>query len=530
MDYVTGEIVAYQGSADPTATKGTKRFQPRFDVLADGLRQPGSAFKPIVYATGIDNRQLTAATMFMDVVTDFGGGYEPTDADNLERGPVRVRNALQFSLNIPAVKALAVIGNETVKVKSEEMGITYLDGEIDAGLSYALGVEEVRPKDLIRAYGVLGNGGERVYQTTIISATDDTGESVLEPAPEPEQVLDRGAAAIVTDILAGNTDPDVNPFWGEFAIRDGGRRRPATLKTGTNNDAKDLNAYGYIAAPGRGERADGEYALAVGAWNGNSDNSLVSTPNDPLFSIHVTTHVWQGFLEEATDGWSINQFRLPDNLQRERRGPVDRAPRRRAGGASPSCSSPTRGPAAGTRGRPALRDRRGRGRRATRASIPEWMVANRGWINRAERGRRPAGRPREHGAPRTSTTRCSTRTAAPGVASWAALAAAAESRPARRWTRARPSIPSRRSIRPPRWIRRPPPSSAPRRPSPPPPSPASSPPRSRPRSPTEEPTPEPTEEPTAGTHRGADARADRARRPRSRLRRRGGVAGRLAPA
>ncbi len=112
QDYQTGELVAYVGSADPYATKATKKFQPRFDVLADGWRQPGSAFKPIVYATGIEDRKITAATMFMDVVTDFGGGYTPTDADNTERGPVRVEDALRFSLNIPAVKAMAVIGND----------------------------------------------------------------------------------------------------------------------------------------------------------------------------------------------------------------------------------------------------------------------------------------------------------------------------------------------------------------------------------------------------------------------------------
>ena len=74
MDYQTGEILAYQGSADPTATRGNKKFQPQFDVLSDGWRQPGSAFKPIVYAAGIDGKKITAASMFMDVVTDFGGG------------------------------------------------------------------------------------------------------------------------------------------------------------------------------------------------------------------------------------------------------------------------------------------------------------------------------------------------------------------------------------------------------------------------------------------------------------------------
>ena len=73
IDYRTGEVLAYVGSAGLLRGK-TKKFQPQFDVLADGWRQPGSAFKPINYITGIEDRTLTAATMFMDVVTDFGGG------------------------------------------------------------------------------------------------------------------------------------------------------------------------------------------------------------------------------------------------------------------------------------------------------------------------------------------------------------------------------------------------------------------------------------------------------------------------
>jgi membrane peptidoglycan carboxypeptidase len=91
-----------------------------------------------------------------------------------------------------------------------------------------------------------------------------------------------------------------------------GDRRPATLKTGTNNDAKDLNAYGYIASPTREQRGDGAYALAVGVWNGNSDNSVVSSANNPVFSIDVSTHVWQGFLQEVTGDWPIRNFQRPE--------------------------------------------------------------------------------------------------------------------------------------------------------------------------------------------------------------------------
>ena len=107
-DYQTGQIIAYVGSMDYYSTASSPAFQPQFDVAGSGWRQPGSAFKPFNYLTGIDDKVMTAASMFLDAATDFGGGYSPSDADNLERGPVRARNALQFSLNIPSVKATVV--------------------------------------------------------------------------------------------------------------------------------------------------------------------------------------------------------------------------------------------------------------------------------------------------------------------------------------------------------------------------------------------------------------------------------------
>ncbi len=186
MDYQTGDIVAYVGSANPNATKGTKKFQPHFDVLANGWRQPGSAFKPVVYSTGIANKSITAASMFMDVVTNFGGGYTPTDADNLERGPVRMRDALSFSLNIPAVKAGIVIGNDNIQKQAEAMGIQFQNGKVDATAAFPLGVEVVHPIDLIRAYGVLGDKGKLAEQTTIISVVDSNGEPVIDATARHE--------------------------------------------------------------------------------------------------------------------------------------------------------------------------------------------------------------------------------------------------------------------------------------------------------------------------------------------------------
>jgi peptidoglycan glycosyltransferase len=316
LDYQTGEIVAHVGSASYYAASTRPQFQPQFDVVTQGYRQPGSAFKPFNYAVGIDEGTFRAGDMLMDTATDFGGGYSPTDADNLERGPVRVRNALQFSLNIPAVKAAALNGPEHLFARAKDFGMTFQSDTTDAGMALALGVAETRPIDLVTAYGTLGNAGARVERTSIISVTDSAGANVELPAPAaPVQVVSPQAAYIVTDILAGNTAPRINPYWGVFRIRGPeGARRPATLKTGTNNDAKDLNAYGYIAPPTAEGRADGAYALTVGVWNGNSDNTPVSTAARPVFSIDVSTFVWQGFMREASADWEITRFPRPDGL------------------------------------------------------------------------------------------------------------------------------------------------------------------------------------------------------------------------
>ncbi|HMJ80325.1 MAG TPA: transglycosylase domain-containing protein [Candidatus Dormibacteraeota bacterium] len=317
MDYQTGEILAYVGSADYYSKAVTKQFQPQFDVAGDGWRQIGSSFKPFNYATGINDRTMTAATMFMDVTTNFGGNYIPTDADNRERGPVRLRGALEFSLNIPAVKALAYNGVSHVFDMAKQFGLKFETATPSAGLSLTLGTQEVHPVDVVTGYSTLANGGKYLGHTTIERIIGPDGKDLVTPyaPPSGRQVVSPQAAYIMTDILAGNTDPKINPFWGKFKVTNsGGSRRPATLKTGTNNDAKDLNAYGYIAAPSTSEREAGQYALAVGAWAGNSDNSLVSSRNARVFSIDVTTYMWQGFMNEASRTWKIDQFVRPPGI------------------------------------------------------------------------------------------------------------------------------------------------------------------------------------------------------------------------
>jgi membrane peptidoglycan carboxypeptidase len=308
MDYRDGEVMAYVGSADYYAAKSSKRLQPKFDVLADGWRQPGSAFKPVHYSIGIDSGALTAATGFMDVTTDFGGGWAPTDSDNLERGPVRLRGALQWSLNIPAVKAMYIEGEQNVFAKAQQMGVRFQGDQPTAGLSFGIGTEVVHPADLTQAYGTIANGGDYVPRVTVLTVTDPNGKAVYTyKPPKGTQVISPQAAYIMTDILKGNTNPEVNPTWGRFKIMDGSKRRPATLKTGTNDEARDLGAYGFIAP----SKDDKKYpSLVVGVWNGNSDYSILGK----IFSFDAPTYVWQGFLKEVTKGWPISDWKEPDGI------------------------------------------------------------------------------------------------------------------------------------------------------------------------------------------------------------------------
>ncbi len=307
MDYRTGEVLAYAGSASYTS-KGNKKFQPKFDVLGDGWRQPGSAIKPIDYLVGIDDKTITAATMIMDVATNFGGGFVPTQADKLERGPVRVRSAIQFSLNVPAIKATIMSGLDHVFERTKEFGLRYPSTALPV-LSMGIGTLETHPIDMVGAYGTIANGGVRMPRRVIGTILDSDG-NVKWPTPQDQvegtRVASVGAAYIVTDIMAGNTDTKINPYWGKWAIYDGNTRRPAAYKTGTTSDNKDVAAYGYVAAPSNKTAP----AIVVGVWLGNSDGS----PNDGKLSLDTAAPLWSAIMTEVTKGEPIAKFKAPKGL------------------------------------------------------------------------------------------------------------------------------------------------------------------------------------------------------------------------
>jgi membrane peptidoglycan carboxypeptidase len=308
IDYRTGEVLSYAGSASYTS-KGTKKFQPQFDVLSRGWRQPGSAIKPIDYAIGIEDETLTASTMFMDVVTDFGRGYTPTQADDKERGPVRLRSALQFSLNVPAIKATIIQGLDHTFERTQDFGLVYPSTATPV-LSMGIGTLETHPIDMLSAYGTIANGGVRMPRQMIKTVVDEDGKQIWpldDQKPEGTAVISPQAAYIITDILAGNTVMKTNPYWGKFAIYRDGVRRPAAYKTGTTSDNRDVHAYGYLAPPKDPDRP----ALAAGVWMGNSNNQ----PNKGSLSLDSSAPLWSAILEEVSQKYGISKFRAPAGLE-----------------------------------------------------------------------------------------------------------------------------------------------------------------------------------------------------------------------
>jgi membrane peptidoglycan carboxypeptidase len=317
VDYRHGDVLAYVGSAGYYRTDlASPRFQPEFDAANSG-RQPGSSFKPVVYSTAFDRNVLDPGSLLLDVSTDFGG-WTPKDADQGERGPVLVRSALQQSLNLPAIRALQRVGSPAVADVAAKLGINFPAGPqsfLQAGLAGAIGTVETRPIDLTSAFGGLANGGVHVPTRMILSITGPDGRQVYQAPANPTgvQAISSQASFLISDVLAGNSDPAQNPVWATaLALHNTphGQRRPAAAKTGTTDEVRDLSTYGFLAPPTNPSSP----GLAVGVWLGNSDNSKPRTSN-PANSL-AAANMWRSFVRDYTKSWPVASFTPPKGVVR----------------------------------------------------------------------------------------------------------------------------------------------------------------------------------------------------------------------
>lgn len=254
----TGEILAMVGGID-----FNKEDAGQVN-LAVSLRQPGSAFKPILYATALSEDLISPATVIWDTPTTFTVGmghlYTPRNYDYRFHGPVTVRTALANSYNVPAVKLLASLGNEHLVAKAKELGINSFTREPnDYGLSISLGAAEVTLLDLTNAFRTFANKGLYSPPQFALFMVDGLGRYRSPPKVEQRQVISTGVAFQMADILSDYVARV--PAFGRNSTLN--LSRPAAAKTGTTTNFKDNWTVGFTRY------------LVAGVWTGNSDGQTM---------------------------------------------------------------------------------------------------------------------------------------------------------------------------------------------------------------------------------------------------------------
>lgn len=285
LDNATGEILAMVGSADYFDVEKAGQVN-----VATSRRQPGSSFKPLVYALAMSKAPVGPSTPMYDLPTKFGD-WEPKNFDGEFLGKMTVKTALGNSRNIPAAKMFYLAGGQGAVVDfARSAGIESLDPNADYGAPLAIGVGEVKPLEMAEAYATLANLGVHRDAVAILKVEDVEG-NVIEQAGKPVEtrVLPEGAAWLVWNILSDTSSrPDM---WNQFLLPYGGR--PVAVKTGTSN--KEVAADDPAA---KGAAKDGDKRIlprdlwTVGytpqvttvVWVGNADGSPTNTRGDGLQS------------------------------------------------------------------------------------------------------------------------------------------------------------------------------------------------------------------------------------------------------
>jgi len=301
IDPKTGEILAMVGSKDYFADPYPKGctpgkdclFDPEFNVVTQGLRQPGSSFKPFVYATAF-KKGFDDKTVVVDEETNFGvwGGesFIPRNYDGKFRGPVTLREALAQSLNVPSVKVLySMAGLEDSIKTAQDMGITTLDKPPSFyGLALVLGGGEVKLLDMASAYVVFAANGLKIAPSFISKIEDSEGNIIEENKKTQIRVLEPKITDLINSILSDNEARA--PIFGSRSYMYFDNYQVAA-KTGTTQNAKDGWIIGYTPS------------LVTGVWVGNNNNI-------PMQLVGATSAgpIWKAFMDQALPKFPKENF------------------------------------------------------------------------------------------------------------------------------------------------------------------------------------------------------------------------------
>ncbi|OQA53117.1 MAG: Penicillin-binding protein 1F [candidate division WS2 bacterium ADurb.Bin280] len=289
-DVKTGEILAMIGGKD------------YFDIehggnvnVTDSARQPGSSFKPIVYATAFKQQRFSPSFTIYDVATDFNG-YQPKNYDGSSHGALSIRQSLANSLNIPAVKTLALVGvNEALKT-AKDLGITTLNEPERYGLALTLGGGEVKPIEMAGAFGAFANSGVYHQPVSILKIEDSQGKVLYEYKEESNrsQAIDPQIAYQISDIL--DDDGARSMIFGFNNALNFGKYHVAA-KTGTTNEFHDAWTVGYSPK------------IATAVWVGNNDNAKMKNGADGSV---VAAPIFHSYMEKFLDD---SEFARPDGIK-----------------------------------------------------------------------------------------------------------------------------------------------------------------------------------------------------------------------
>ena len=285
IDPKTGYIKAMVGG------RGSDQFNRA--TLAE--RQPGSAFKPFVFAAALENG-FTPDTIIDDSPITING-WSPQNDSRRFSGPVTMRTVATFSMNVPTVKIAQKISMDKAIYYAQEMGITtfVLDGEKnDRNFSTSLGgmTKGVTPLELTSAYGTFANKGLYVPHTAITKVLDRNGKILEQAEPQAKIVLSEESAADLTSMLE------------DVILKGTGKRaaigRPAAGKTGTTSNYHDAWFVGYTPD------------LVAGVWIGNDNNTSL----DGIMGGQTPAAIWSSFMQNALADVPAHDF---DNLVVTRR-------------------------------------------------------------------------------------------------------------------------------------------------------------------------------------------------------------------
>lgn len=302
MDPKTGEILSMVGSRDYFDTDNDGQF----NVTVDGLRQPGSAIKPITYLAMLQHG-FTPAAMLIDAKTNFIPNsliksYEPVNYDGKYRGPVSLRNALGSSLNIPAVKSLSIVGVDNFLSLAYQMGLSTFEPTKENrqrfGYALTLGGAEVYMLDLISAYSSFASSGIKVEPVSILKIENQKGDVLYEHQNvEGARIFAKEEAFLINHILSDN-NARLIAFGANSLLNTG---KAIAVKTGTTNDRRDNWTIGW------------SQDVIVVSWVGNNDNSSMK---GVASGITGASPIWRNTIYAALDlGYDAPDWEIPEGVE-----------------------------------------------------------------------------------------------------------------------------------------------------------------------------------------------------------------------